>query len=325
MCACAGPQPVARVHSSAPRQLLAQLLSRCVPVGRGVHAITVREGQHLRLDTDQRYTNRGNLSASLWSGWDLSRIVCGFVHAQAARYSPTTRRRRWSVSRPSTHRAPHRRPPRPASPAPFTRYVYVCSVHFELRAASCVVYQRPASATATNRCVGVGGVSARCRKMSAAPRTSIQLRPASRRATCPSMVTLLAVASAASTRWAGTGLVAVTVRMVATAATRTTTRRDTVGRWVRIYRRHKFSICINSTNKHVHFDLPPLATGHMYSGPASCILNMQPKTQIESAFFIADELRDEVMQRNELANMMDLSGATGERSRSSQVAVISGC
>lgn len=49
----------------------------------------------------------------------------------------------------------------------------------------------------------------------------------------------------------------------------------------------------------------------MYSGPASCILNMQPKTQLASAFFIADELRAEVMQRNEIANMMDVSGNTG--------------
>lgn len=50
----------------------------------------------------------------------------------------------------------------------------------------------------------------------------------------------------------------------------------------------------------------------MYSGPASCILNMQPKTLLASAFFIADDLRGEVMQRNEIANMMDVSGGSGK-------------
>lgn len=49
----------------------------------------------------------------------------------------------------------------------------------------------------------------------------------------------------------------------------------------------------------------------MYSGPPSCILNMQPKTLLASAFFIADDLRGEVMQRNEIANMMDVSGGSG--------------
>lgn len=52
-------------------------------------------------------------------------------------------------------------------------------------------------------------------------------------------------------------------------------------------------------------------TGHMYTGPPSCILNMQPKTQLASAFFIADELRSELLQRNEIANMMDVAGANG--------------
>lgn len=49
----------------------------------------------------------------------------------------------------------------------------------------------------------------------------------------------------------------------------------------------------------------------MYTGPPSCILNMQPKTQLASAFFIADELRTDIQARIEIANIMDVSGANG--------------
>lgn len=51
----------------------------------------------------------------------------------------------------------------------------------------------------------------------------------------------------------------------------------------------------------------------MYPGPASCILNMQPKTQLSSAFFIPDELRNEILQRNEIANLMDLNPIPGKK------------
>lgn len=50
----------------------------------------------------------------------------------------------------------------------------------------------------------------------------------------------------------------------------------------------------------------------MYPGPASCILNMQPKTQLSSAFFIPDELRNDILQRNEIANVMDMNPTPGK-------------
>lgn len=45
-------------------------------------------------------------------------------------------------------------------------------------------------------------------------------------------------------------------------------------------------------------------TGHVYPGPASNVITMQPKTQLESAFFLPDEMRAEVLQRNVISNLM---------------------
>lgn len=44
---------------------------------------------------------------------------------------------------------------------------------------------------------------------------------------------------------------------------------------------------------------------HMYPGPMSNVVNMQPRTQLSSAFFIPNEMRNEILARNELANMID--------------------
>lgn len=48
-----------------------------------------------------------------------------------------------------------------------------------------------------------------------------------------------------------------------------------------------------------------LYTGHhVYPGPASNVIAMQPKTQLETAFFMPDEMRAEVLARNEISNLM---------------------
>lgn len=44
--------------------------------------------------------------------------------------------------------------------------------------------------------------------------------------------------------------------------------------------------------------------GHVYSGPASHILNMQPRTQLSSSFFMPEEMRNDLMGRNEIANVI---------------------
>ncbi|KAM7356368.1 poly(A) specific ribonuclease subunit PAN3 isoform 5-T11 [Cochliomyia hominivorax] len=45
-------------------------------------------------------------------------------------------------------------------------------------------------------------------------------------------------------------------------------------------------------------------TGHVYPGPASNVITMQPKTQLESAFFLPDEMRADILSRNVISNLM---------------------
>ncbi|XP_067646896.1 PAN2-PAN3 deadenylation complex subunit PAN3 isoform X2 [Eurosta solidaginis] len=50
---------------------------------------------------------------------------------------------------------------------------------------------------------------------------------------------------------------------------------------------------------------PMLYTGHhVYPGPASNLIALQPKTHLESAFFLPDEIRSEILTRNEISNLM---------------------
>nr|XP_014090375.2 PAN2-PAN3 deadenylation complex subunit PAN3 isoform X1 [Bactrocera oleae]XP_014090377.2 PAN2-PAN3 deadenylation complex subunit PAN3 isoform X1 [Bactrocera oleae]XP_036219816.1 PAN2-PAN3 deadenylation complex subunit PAN3 isoform X1 [Bactrocera oleae]XP_036219817.1 PAN2-PAN3 deadenylation complex subunit PAN3 isoform X1 [Bactrocera oleae] len=51
---------------------------------------------------------------------------------------------------------------------------------------------------------------------------------------------------------------------------------------------------------------PPLLYSghHVYPGPASNIIALQPKTHLESAFFLPDEMRSEILARNEISNLM---------------------
>lgn len=44
---------------------------------------------------------------------------------------------------------------------------------------------------------------------------------------------------------------------------------------------------------------------HVYPGPASNVVNMQPRTQLSSAIFIPDEMRNDILARNEIANIVD--------------------
>lgn len=44
--------------------------------------------------------------------------------------------------------------------------------------------------------------------------------------------------------------------------------------------------------------------GHVYPGPASNVIAMQPKTQLESAFFMPDEMRTDILARNEISNLI---------------------
>ncbi|XP_033242590.1 PAN2-PAN3 deadenylation complex subunit PAN3 isoform X2 [Drosophila miranda] len=45
-------------------------------------------------------------------------------------------------------------------------------------------------------------------------------------------------------------------------------------------------------------------TGHVYPGPASNVITMQPKTHLESAFFIPDVMRSDILARNEISNLI---------------------
>lgn len=47
-----------------------------------------------------------------------------------------------------------------------------------------------------------------------------------------------------------------------------------------------------------------LYTSHVYPGPASNVISMQPKTQLESAFFVPDEMRAEILARNVISNLI---------------------
>ncbi|XP_032596131.1 PAN2-PAN3 deadenylation complex subunit PAN3 isoform X3 [Drosophila grimshawi] len=47
-----------------------------------------------------------------------------------------------------------------------------------------------------------------------------------------------------------------------------------------------------------------LYAGHVYPGPASNVIAMQPKTQLESAFFMPDEMRSDILARNEISNLI---------------------
>lgn len=44
---------------------------------------------------------------------------------------------------------------------------------------------------------------------------------------------------------------------------------------------------------------------HVYPGPASNVVNMQPRTQLSSAIFIPDEMRNDILSRNEIANLIE--------------------
>ncbi|XP_031623876.1 PAN2-PAN3 deadenylation complex subunit PAN3 isoform X4 [Contarinia nasturtii] len=44
---------------------------------------------------------------------------------------------------------------------------------------------------------------------------------------------------------------------------------------------------------------------HVYPGPSSNVVNMQPRTQLSSAIFIPDDMRNDILARNEIANLVD--------------------
>lgn len=44
---------------------------------------------------------------------------------------------------------------------------------------------------------------------------------------------------------------------------------------------------------------------HVYPGPASNVVNMQPRTQLSSAIFIPDEMRNDILSRNEISNLIE--------------------
>jgi len=52
--------------------------------------------------------------------------------------------------------------------------------------------------------------------------------------------------------------------------------------------------------------VPPtmMYTGHVYPGPSSNVITLQPKTLLESAFFMPDEMRSEILARNEISNLI---------------------
>lgn len=44
---------------------------------------------------------------------------------------------------------------------------------------------------------------------------------------------------------------------------------------------------------------------HVYPGPSANVVNMQPRTQLSSAIFVPSEMRNEILARNEIANMIE--------------------
>lgn len=63
------------------------------------------------------------------------------------------------------------------------------------------------------------------------------------------------------------------------------------------------SLSHHSSTQNISYSQPP---GHsVYPGPASNVVNMQPRTQLSSAIFIPDEMRNDILSRNEIANMVD--------------------
>uniref|UniRef100_A0A182TFG3 PAN2-PAN3 deadenylation complex subunit PAN3 n=1 Tax=Anopheles melas TaxID=34690 RepID=A0A182TFG3_9DIPT len=48
--------------------------------------------------------------------------------------------------------------------------------------------------------------------------------------------------------------------------------------------------------------------GHIYPGPASHVINMQSKAQVSAAFFMQEELRNDILARNELINSIESDG-----------------
>lgn len=53
---------------------------------------------------------------------------------------------------------------------------------------------------------------------------------------------------------------------------------------------------------------------HAYPGPPTNVVNMQPRTQLSSAFFIPNELRNDILARNEIANMIEPTPNPGKLS-----------
>uniref|UniRef100_A0A182WIF7 PAN2-PAN3 deadenylation complex subunit PAN3 n=1 Tax=Anopheles minimus TaxID=112268 RepID=A0A182WIF7_9DIPT len=45
--------------------------------------------------------------------------------------------------------------------------------------------------------------------------------------------------------------------------------------------------------------------GHVYPGPASHVINMQSKAQVSAAYFMQDELRNDILARNEIVNSIE--------------------
>lgn len=63
------------------------------------------------------------------------------------------------------------------------------------------------------------------------------------------------------------------------------------------------SLSHHSSTQNISYSQPQ---GHsVYPGPASNVVNMQPRTQLSSAIFIPDEMRNDILSRNEIANMVD--------------------
>lgn len=61
------------------------------------------------------------------------------------------------------------------------------------------------------------------------------------------------------------------------------------------------SLSHHSSSQNISYSQPV----HVYPGPASNVVNMQPRTQLSSAIFIPDDMRNDILARNEIANLVD--------------------
>lgn len=77
------------------------------------------------------------------------------------------------------------------------------------------------------------------------------------------------------------------------------------------------SISLHSSSQNISYS----QAVHVYPGPASNVVNMQPRTQLSSAIFIPDEMRNDILSRNEISNLVESMPNTGDENKKTKKSV----